>query len=179
MHPRLDPLLEEGKTVLSHKTLYISRMRYEAQQNCIMTQQQLIDLYLEKPLGQLISKVEKTQSRLYYDKEAHKVVAFSARSLPPFIVKGLSDQGIEFSMEETQSSRTVSGGHNLLRSIADKMLAKGLNNFEPDGTTIDVGSKFTLMKKILQQKYSKVDNAEFKRNRVENKMHWETIQLQL
>lgn len=53
-------------------------------------------------------------------------------------------------MEETQSSRTVSGGHNLLRSIADKMLAKGLNNFEPSGTTIDVGSKFTLMKKILQ-----------------------------
>lgn len=30
MHPKLDPLLEEGKTVLSHKTLYISRMRYEA-----------------------------------------------------------------------------------------------------------------------------------------------------
>lgn len=65
-------------------------------------------------------------------------------------------------MEETQQSRTVSGGHNLLRSIADKMLAKGLNNFDPDGTTIDVGSKFTLMKKILQQKYSKVDTIDFK-----------------
>lgn len=56
-----------------------------------MTQQQLIDFYLEKPLGQLISKTEKNQSRLYYDKDANKVVAFSARSLPPFIVKGLSD----------------------------------------------------------------------------------------
>jgi len=77
------------------------------------------------------------------------VQAVAPRSIPTQYAKVLSDAGLEIQLGETMNSRTTSGGHNILRTIADKTLVRGLSSVNLPPKIIDVGSKFTTMDKLL------------------------------
>lgn len=62
------------------------------------------DLYLEKPTSSLLEQGAKSGSRIFYNQESNSVVAKSARSVPLYIAKNLSDLGIDFTADETLGS---------------------------------------------------------------------------
>lgn len=59
---------------------------------------------------------------------------------------------MSFSQEETRGSRCTSGGHNLLRTIADKTQMKAWNAVNFPSIICDVGSKFMSVAKLLKAK---------------------------
>lgn len=85
-------------------TPYLAQQHSWIDPQCTFTQDFVKDLYLEKPTSSLLEPGAKSGSRISYNQESNSVVAKSARSVPQYIAKNLSDLGIDFSSDETLMS---------------------------------------------------------------------------
>jgi len=116
---------------------------------CNLSKDVILDLYTEKNYSVLREANSKFSK---FKIENHQLVATAPRSLSAIQSKILADSGLDVLQDESVNSRASSGGHNLLRVIADKTLAKALNEVNLPRIVVDVGSKFKQMDRILDLK---------------------------
>lgn len=150
IYPQLDPRQEHVSDVLVNRRRYErAEVFYKCDKTCSFSTNFLMDLYLEKPLPALISNQEKQTARIFYDEKAKQFNAQSAGSINEQTARILDSLSLPFSAEETRKSRCTSGGHNFLRTIADKTQMKAWNAVHFPSLVCDIGSKFMATAKLL------------------------------
>lgn len=123
---------------------YVHQLKYTIGSHsarCVLPDQVLADIYVDVPL-QSVSSQYKPTKKITFSKGN-----WSAESSYPVshqFARAMNSLGLHYSIEETTSMSKSTGGHDYLRSVADKMQCKMLNcaRLDDSDIIIDVGSKF-------------------------------------